>query len=327
MKLLVTGGCGFIGSNFIHYILETYPDCKIINLDCLNYAGNLENLSDIAKNKNYKFVKGNIKDFKLVAKLIKEVDYVVNFAAQTHVDRSIKEASEFIETNIKGVFTLLEASRSSRIKLFVQISTDEVYGSTLEGSFIETDPLFPSSPYSASKAASDCLCNAYAATYKIPVMVTRCTNNFGPYQYPEKVLPLFITNLLEGKSVPLYGDGLNVRDWIFVYDHVRAIDFLMHKGKPGEIYNISSDCEVANIELTRLVLKKFGLDETYIKYVQDRPAHDRRYSLDSSKLRSLGWKPVYDFSASLDATIDWYKENTKWWKKLKPSTKHRAKTR
>jgi len=317
MKLLVTGGCGFIGSNFIHYILETYPEYKITNLDCLNYAGNLENLSDIAKNKNYKFVKGNIKDSKTVNKLIKDADYVINFAAQTHVDRSIEEAKDFIETNINGVFVLLEACRNSKIKLFMQISTDEVYGSSLEGSFIETDALLPSSPYSASKAAADCLCNAYSATYKIPVMVTRCTNNFGPYQYPEKVIPLFITNLLEIKKVPLYGDGLNVRDWIYVHDHVRAIDFLMHKGKSGEVYNISSNNEVANIELTKLILKKFGLDEACIEYVQDRPAHDRRYSLDASKLRSLGWKPVYDFSASLDATIDWYKENAKWWKKIK----------
>jgi dTDP-glucose 4,6-dehydratase len=317
MKLLVTGGAGFIGSNFIRYILETYPEYKITNLDCLNYAGNLENLSDIAKNKNYKFVKGNIKDSKTISKLVKEADYVVNFAAQTHVDRSIKEAKDFIETNINGVFVLLEACRNSKIKLFMQISTDEVYGSSLESSFIETDALLPSSPYSASKAAADCLCNAYSATYKIPVMITRCTNNFGPYQYPEKVIPLFITNLLQGKRLPLYGDGLNVRDWIYVYDHVRAIDFLMHKGKSGEVYNISSNNEVANIELPKLILNKFGLDEAYIEYVEDRPAHDRRYSLDSSKLRALGWKPVYDFSASLDATIDWYKENAKWWKKIK----------
>jgi dTDP-glucose 4,6-dehydratase len=319
MKLLVTGGCGFIGSNFIHYILETYPDYKIINLDCLTYAGNLENVSDVAKNKNYKFVKGNINDFKLMNKLIKECDYAVNFAAQTHVDRSIKEAKDFIETNINGVVTLLEASRNSSVKLFVQISTDEVYGSALEESFIETDRLEPSSPYSASKAAADCLVNAYAATYKIPAIVTRCTNNFGPRQYPEKAIPLFVTNLLSGRKVPLYGDGLNVRDWIYVYDHVRAVDFLMHKGKPGEIYNISSGNEVANIELTKIILKNFGLDESYIEYVEDRPAHDRRYSLDSSKIRSLGWKPVYDFNASLDATINWYKENTKWWKKIKLS--------
>ncbi len=315
MRLLVTGGCGFIGSNFIRYILDEYPDYKITNLDCLSYAGNLDNLSEVAKNKNYKFIKGDIRDFKLVKKIINDKDVVINFAAQTHVDRSIKEAKDFIETNIVGVFTLLEASRNTNIKLFLQVSTDEVYGSTLEGSFIEADTLSPSSPYSASKAAGDVLCNSYALTYKMPVAITRCTNNFGPYQYPEKVIPLFITNILENKKVPLYGDGLNVRDWIYVLDHVRAIDFLMRKAEPGEIYNISSNNEITNIELTKIILKKFDLDENYIDYIEDRPAHDRRYSLDSTKLRNLGWKPVYDFSASLDATIDWYKENIKWWKK------------
>ncbi|MDP2924247.1 MAG: GDP-mannose 4,6-dehydratase [Candidatus Omnitrophota bacterium] len=692
MKLLVTGGCGFIGSNFIRYILQMYPEYKVINLDALNYAGNLENLSDIAKNKNYKFIKGDIRNFSLVKKLIKGIDYVVNFAAQTHVDRSIKEAKDFIETNINGVFTLLETAKDSDIKKIIHIScydeetraltteglktykelkrgdyvfslnpktkeieikpiekviiqpykgemvrfknkridllvtpnhnmfiintnksrmlvetaeecskrcffytpkgywvgkdeewfgieghgkvrtedlmyilgifigdgfiayqekevetksglsrkefleksrdkdtgqfrkiekhsdckslchsyriffdipvndkcrkkveetlfrlkvkynchagkagthlyftsqafmkffeqcgrgarnkhiprwaldyspkylrhllqglmdsdghndkiyhtvsekltydiaelcikvglqpsihkkhsksflngrkiegdshyvfvantiksisrhkikkfkyegdiwclkvkdnknflverngrfdfcgnTDEVYGSILEGSFIETDPLFPSSPYSASKAAADVLCNAYALTYRIPVIITRSSNNFGSYQYPEKVIPLFITNVLERKKVPLYGDGLNVRDWLYVLDNVRAIDFLLRKGDVGQIYNISSNNEINNIELTRIILKKFDLDENWIKYVKDRPAHDRRYSLDSSRLRSLGWKPIYDFSSSLDATIDWYKNNTKWWKKIKPSVKHRAKAR
>jgi len=317
MNLLVTGGCGFIGSNFIRYMLQTYSDYKITNLDCLNYAGNLENLADVAKNKNYKFIKGDIRNFKLVRKLINDADIVVNFAAQTHVDRSIKGAKDFIETNINGVFTLLEACRDTNIKLFIQVSTDEVYGSTLEGAFVETDTLSPSSPYSASKAAADVLCNSYVLTYKVPVAITRCTNNFGPYQYPEKVIPLFITNILEHKKVPLYGDGLNVRDWIYVLDHVRAIDFLMHRAKIGEIYNVSSNNEVSNIELTKIVLRKFGLGEDCIDYVEDRPAHDRRYSLDSTRLRNLGWKPVYDFSASLDATIDWYKENIKLWKKIK----------
>jgi dTDP-glucose 4,6-dehydratase len=319
MKLLVTGGCGFIGSNFTHYILQEYPGCKVINLDCLNYAGNLDNVKDITKNKNYEFIEGDIRDFKLVTKLIKDTDYVINFAAQTHVDRSIKEAKDFIETNINGVFTLLEACRGARLKLFLQVSTDEVYGSILEGSFLETDGLAPSSPYSASKASADVLCHAYALTYKLPIVITRCTNNFGPYQYPEKVIPLFITNILENKKVPLYGDGLNIRDWIFVYDHVRAIDFLLHRANPAEVYNISSGNEITNLELTRLILKKFGLDDNYIEYVEDRPAHDRRYSIDSSKLKSLGWKPIYDFSSSLDATIDWYKQNIKWWKKIKDS--------
>jgi dTDP-glucose 4,6-dehydratase len=317
MKLLVTGGCGFIGSHFIRYILETYPGYKIINLDCLAYAGNLENLQDVEKNKNYKFVKGDIRDFQLVKSLMKNIDIVVNFAAQTHVDRSIREAGEFIETNINGVFNLLEVAKDTKPKLFIQISSDEVYGSLLEGSAIEADALLPSSPYSASKAAADVLCNAYYLTYNVPVIVSRSSNNFGPYQYPEKVIPLFITNLLEKKKVPLYGDGLNVRDWIYVLDNVRAIDFLLHKAQAGQIYNISANNEISNLELTKAILKKFNLEESWIKYVKDRPAHDRRYSLDSSKLRSLGYKPIYDFSASLDATIDWYKQNSKWWKRLK----------
>jgi dTDP-glucose 4,6-dehydratase len=317
MKMLVTGGCGFIGSNFVRYILKMYPDYKVVNLDALTYAGNLKNLRDVEKNKNYKFIKGDIRNFTLVKKLMKDTDFVINFAAQTHVDRSINQAKEFIETNVNGVFVLLEAARQVNLKLFIQISTDEVYGSRLEGSFIETDTLMPSSPYSASKAGADCLCNAYAATYKIPLIITRSSNNFGPFQYPEKVIPLFITNLLEKKKVPLYGDGLNIRDWLYVLDNVRAIDFLLHKGAAGEIYNISSNNEIANIDLTKLILKKFNLDESRIKYVKDRPAHDRRYSLDSSKLHALGFKPIYDFSASLDATIDWYKQNVKWWEKLK----------
>lgn len=320
MRLLVTGGCGFIGSNFIRYILETYPDYKVINLDCLSYAGNLENLRDVEKNKNYKFVKGDIRDFILVKRLMRDADILVNLAAQTHVDRSIKEAREFIETNVNGVYVLLEAVRQSpHLKIAVQIGTDEVYGSILEGSFIETDPLSPSSPYSASKAAADLLCHAYQLTYKVPTIIIRSVNNFGPYQYPEKVIPLFITNLLEGKRVPLYGDGLNIRDWMYVLDNVRAIDFIVHQGGVGEIYNVASNNEITNLDLTLRVLKEFGLDESWIEYVKDRPAHDRRYSLDSSKLRALGWKPIYDFEKSLEATIKWYKEHTEWWKKLKGS--------
>ncbi|MEI8349143.1 MAG: dTDP-glucose 4,6-dehydratase [Candidatus Omnitrophota bacterium] len=319
MKLLVTGGCGFIGSHFIRYILQMYPQYKIINIDNLCYAGNLENLRDVEKNKDYRFVKGDIRNFALAKRLMKGTDIVINFAAQTHVDRSIKSAKDFIETNINGVYTLLEAARSSDLKLFVQISTDEVYGSISEGSFMETDSLFPSSPYSASKAGADVLCHAYGLTYKIPIIVTRSVNNFGPCQYPEKIIPLFVTNILEKKKVPLYGDGLNVRDWIYVLDNVRAIDFLLHQGKTGEIYNISVGNEIANIDLTNIILKKFNLDDSWIKPVVDRPAHDRRYSLDFSKLHSLGWKPLYDFSSSLDATIDWYKKNKKWWKKLKKS--------
>jgi dTDP-glucose 4,6-dehydratase len=319
MKLLVTGGCGFIGSHFIRYILGTYPDYEVVNLDCLAYSGNLDNLRDVEKNKNYQFQKGDIRDFELVRGLMKDVDIVVNFAAQTHVDRSIKEAREFIETNVKGTFTLLEAARLSNLKVFVQAGTDEVYGSILEGSFIETDPLSPSSPYSASKAGADLLCGAYGLTYRVPVVIVRSTNNFGPNQYPEKIIPLFITNILEGKKVPLYGDGFNVRDWIYVLDNVRAIDFLLHKGKRGEIYNVSAGNEITNLDLTKVILKKFGLNESWIEFVEDRPAHDRRYSLDSGKLRSLGWKPIYDFDKSLEATIDWYKDSRKWWERLKKS--------
>jgi dTDP-glucose 4,6-dehydratase len=319
MKLLITGGCGFIGSHFVRYILQTYPEYEVINLDLLNYCGNLDNLRDIEKNKNYKFIRGDIGNFKLVKKLIKDIDCIVNFAAQTHVDRSINKAKEFIQTNVDGTAILLEAARLSNIKKFIQISTDEVYGSIAEGSFIETDRLSPSSPYSASKAGADELCHAYMLTYQLPIIITRCTNNFGPNQYPEKVIPLFITNILEGKKVPLYGDGLNVRDWIYVLDNVRAVDFIIHRAEVNQIYNIAADNEVNNLELTNIILEKFELDNSWIEYVQDRPAHDRRYSLDSSKLRNLGWKPVYDFKASLDATIDWYKHNRKWWQKLKKS--------
>lgn len=318
MKLLVCGGAGFIGSHFIRYILQMYQDYKVINVDCLTYAGNLKNLSDVAKNKNYKFIKADIRNFNLIKKLLKKVDVLINFAAQTHVDRSIKDSKDFIKTNIEGTWTLLEASKLAKnLKLFIQLSTDEVYGSIQEGSFIETDPLNPSSPYAASKASADLLCNAYMITYKIPIMIIRPTNNFGPYQYPEKVIPLFITNILENKKIPLYGDGLNIRNWLYVLDTVRAIDFLLHKGEPGNIYNVSGETELTNLELAELILKKFNLNNSWIKYVEDRAGHDRRYCLDSTKLRSLGWKPVYDFKKSLDTTIEWYKENISWWKDLK----------
>ncbi|MCM8831500.1 MAG: dTDP-glucose 4,6-dehydratase [Candidatus Omnitrophica bacterium] len=318
MRFLVTGGAGFIGSNFIRYILQLYQNYKVINLDCLTYAGNLENLKDVEKNKNYKFIKGDIRNVTLLKKLIKNIDVLINFAAQTHVDRSIKDSEEFMQTNVEGTWALLEVARLAKnLKLFVQISTDEVYGSIQEGSFIETDPLNPSSPYAASKAAADLLCNAYFVTYKVPIIIIRSTNNFGPYQYPEKIIPLFITNILENKKLPLYGDGLNIRNWIYVLDNVRAIDFLIHKGEVGQIYNVSSDDEFTNLQITEMILKKFNLDNSWIKYVKDRAGHDRRYSIDATKIRSLGWKPIYDFEKSLDATIEWYKENIAWWKKLK----------
>lgn len=317
MKLLITGGAGFIGSNFVRYILDKYPDCNITNLDKLTYAGNLENLSGIEKNKNYRFVQGDICDEQLVQKLIKDADAVINFAAETHVDRSIKGSAEFTRTNIEGTRVLLDAAKNCRIKKFIQISTDEVYGSILNGSFKETDALNPNSPYSASKAAADLLARSYFATHNMPVIITRTCNNFGPYQYPEKIMPLFITNLLEGKKVPLYGDGMNVREWIYVKDNCGAIDLVMQKGEAGEIYNIGSDDEKTNLELTDILLKELGKTESFIEYVKDRKGHDRRYSLDCSKIINIGWKPEYNFEKSVKETIKWYKENEKWWRKLK----------
>ena len=317
MKLLVTGGCGFIGSNFIRHILKKYPSYKVVNWDKLTYAGNSENLIDVRENKNYTFVKGDIRDRRLAEKLLPQCDCIVNFAAATHVDRSIQDAGDFIKSNIQGAYTLLEAARGSKIKRFLQISTDEVYGSVEKGRSKENDSLFPNSPYSASKAAADHLARAYGITYKLPIIITRSSNNFGPYQYPEKVIPLFITNLLEGKKVPLYGDGLNKRDWLFVQDNCRAIDTVLHKGKTGEIYNIGAGREIPNIILTKDILKLTGMPQSRIQYVADRPGHDRRYALDVNKLKSLGWRQEYTFADALRLTIDWYKNNPNWWKKLK----------
>ena len=317
MKLLVTGGCGFIGSNFIRYMLKKYHSYKIINLDKLTYCGRRENLKDIEKDKRYRFVKGDICDGKIVNKLTKGCDAILNFAASTHVDRSIIDASDFIRTNVHGTQVLLDAARKNKIKKFVNISTDEVYGSIQKGSFNERSLLHPNSPYSASKAAGDHLALAYYTTFKMPIVVTRSSNNFGPYQFPEKVMPLFITNLLENKKVPLYGDGMNVRDWLYVLDNCRGIDVVLHKGKPGEIYNIGGSYEIPNIRLTRTILKLLGKTYSMIKYVPDRLGHDRRYSLDSTKIKRLGWKTTKDFSAAIKETIEWYKNNEKWWKGLK----------
>ena len=317
MKLLITGGAGFIGSNFIRLMLKKYPTYKIVNLDKLTYAGNLENLKDIKGQRNYTFVKGDICDLKLAQKLVSGADAVINFAAATHVDRSIQDAGDFIKSNIQGTYTLLEAARKSKIQRFLQISTDEVYGSVEKGRSKENDSLFPNSPYSASKAAADHLVRAYGVTYKLPVMITRSSNNFGPYQYPEKVIPLFITNLLEGKKVPLYGDGLNKRDWLFVLDNCRAIDAVLHKGKTGEIYNIGAGREIPNIDLTKKILKLSAMPESRIQYVPDRPGHDRRYALNVNKLRNLGWRQEFSFSNALKLTIEWYKNNPHWWKRLK----------
>jgi len=317
MKLLVTGGCGFIFSNFIRYMLKKYPDYEIINLDALFYAGRLENTEDFKDNPNYRFVKGNICDEKLVDELMQEVDWVVNGAAQTHVDRSITDPDEFIKTDILGTYTLLEAAKKHNIKKFLAISTDEVYGSIDKGLFTEKSLIKPNSPYSASKAGADLMVRAYFKTYNLPVLITRSSNNYGSFQYPEKMIPLFVTNLLEEKKVPLYGDGLNVRDWLYVLDNCSGIDLVLHKGKFGEVYNIGADNEKTNKEITEIILKQLGKDDSWIKHVKDRPGHDKRYALDSSKIKKLGWKPEYDFEKAIKETIDWYKNNEDWWKKIK----------
>jgi dTDP-glucose 4,6-dehydratase len=317
MKLLITGGCGFIGSNFIRYILNKYPNYSIVNLDKLTYCGNPENINDVEDNPNYKFVNGNICDEQLVNELVKDVDIIVHFAAESHVDNSIKDPFIFTKTNMIGTHNLLEAARNNDIKKFIMISTDEVYGSINDGSFTESSPFKPNSPYSSTKAAADMLARSYYKTYDLPVIITRSSNNFGPYQFPEKVVPLFITNLIEDKKVPIYGDGLNVRDWLYVIDNCEGIDFVMHKGKIGEDYNIGGGNELTNIEITKLILKELDKDESSIEYVKDRAGHDRRYSLDCSKIHALGWKPRFDFQSALKETVKWYKDNQEWWKKLK----------
>jgi len=300
-------------------MLVEHPDDSIVNLDKVTYAGNPDNLKDIAGDPRYAFVRGDICDPEIVASVFREhqIDAVVHFAAESHVDRSIEDASVFVRTNVLGTHVLLEAALNHGVDRFIHVSTDEVYGSIRSGSFRETDNLNPSSPYSASKAASDLLARSYFITHNLPVIVTRCTNNFGPYQYPEKLIPLFTTNLLDGKKVPLYGTGRNVRDWIYVIDHCRALDLLLRNGTPGEIYNISSGNEKSNLEITAKILEILGRDESMIEYVQDRPGHDWRYSLDSSKLRAMGWRPEYDFETALRETVAWYTENEWWWRPLK----------
>ncbi len=318
MKILVTGGAGFIGSCFIRHIMNKYPEYKVINLDALTYCGNLENLKDIEGNSSYRFVQGNICDKELVRELVSEVDCIVNFAAESHVDNSIKNPEIFIETNVKGTLNLLDASKEAGIDRFLQVSTDEVYGS-LEGNgyFYETTPLAPNSPYSASKASADMLVRAYFETYKLPVLNTRCSNNYGPYQYPEKLIPLFISKLLKGEKVPVYGDGLNVRDWLYVYDHCEAIDVVLHKGKVGEVYNIGGHNEKTNLEITGIILNAMGKDVSSIEFVQDRPGHDRRYAISNDKITSeLGWKPSLTFEEGIKRTIDWYLKNADWIKSI-----------
>lgn len=318
MRLLVTGGAGFIGSCFVRHILNKYPDYKIINLDILTYAGNLENLKDIENNPNYRFVQGDICDKKLVAELMAEVDCCLNFAAESHVDRSITGPEIFVQTNVQGTQTLLQAAKDLKIKRYLQVSTDEVYGSLgPTGYFTEETPLAPNSPYSASKASADMFVRAYFETFHIPVLITRCSNNYGPYQYPEKLIPLFINNLLQDKQVPVYGDGMNIRDWLYVYDHCSAIDAVLHKGKEGEVYNIGGNNEKPNIEITKILLNALNKSESLINYVEDRLGHDRRYAIDSSKIqRELGWEPSVTFEEGIKLTIDWYINNTEWIKDL-----------
>ena len=319
MTMLVTGGAGFIGSNFIRHMLTEHPDIPIINLDALTYAGNLESLRGVAENPNYTLIKGDICDTTTVAAIFQNhpIDTVIHFAAESHVDRSISDGSAFVRTNVLGTFTLLDCALKHRIRRFIHISTDEVYGSIFEGSFVETDNLNPSSPYSSSKAGSDLLARSFFITHGLPVIVTRCTNNYGPYQFPEKLIPLFVTNLLEGKKVPIYGTGRNIRDWLYVIDHCRAIDFVLQHGKSGEVYNIGGGAEKTNFEITTKILELLGKDESMIDYVPDRKGHDFRYSLDFGKLRTLGWKPAYTFDDALAATVTWYVENEWWWRPLK----------
>ncbi len=319
--VLITGGAGFIGSNFTRYMLQKYPNYKVVVYDKLTYAGNLDNLKDVAQDypHRYTFIQGDICDAKLVEETIKthRVDFIVNFAAESHVDRSLFEPGSFIQTDVFGTYVLLETLKRFGVSRMVQVSTDEVYGSIEKGSFKESDPLNPSSPYSASKAAGDLMCIAYYKTWGVPVMITRGSNTFGPYQYPEKIIPLFITNAIDDQPLPLYGDGLNVRDWLYVLDHCEAIDLVLHEGKPGEIYNIGAGNELTNLELTRRILKHLNKPESLIRFVEDRPGHDRRYSLDCTKIRSLGWSPRYDFDQALAETVRWYVENQWWWRKIK----------
>jgi len=323
MRILVTGGCGFIGSNFVRYLLKTYPDYSVINVDKLTYAGNLENLSDIAETPRYSFMRGDIADASPMEALTgKGIDALVNFAAESHVDRSIEDPSTFIKTNVYGTFVLLEAVRKASSKQqirFIQISTDEVYGSLGEtGAFTEETPLAPNSPYAASKTSADLLVRAYHHTYGLPVLITRCSNNYGPYQFPEKLIPLMISNAMEDKKLPIYGDGMNVRDWIYVEDHCRAIDRVMHDGRPGEVYNIGGRSEKPNLTVAKAILDHLGKPHSMIQFVTDRLGHDRRYAIDFSKIeRELGWAPSVSFGEGIRLTVEWYLAHQEWWRKIK----------
>ncbi len=317
MKILVTGGSGFIGSNFVRHVLATHPDHAVVNLDKLTYAGNPENLRDVESDRRYRFVHGDICDAAAVRDAMAGADAVVHFAAESHVDRSNLGADEFLRTNVNGTFTLLDTARELKVGRFVQVSTDEVYGSIARGAAREGDALNPSNPYAASKAAGDLLARSYWTTHGLPVIITRSSNNFGPYQYPEKLTPLFITNAIEDRPLPLYGDGKNVRDWLYVLDNCEAIDLVLHRGRDGEIYNIGGGTEVENADLTRRILRLLGKPESLIQPVRDRPGHDRRYALDSSRIRDLGWTPRHSFDAALEATVVWYRTQEAWWRPLK----------
>ncbi|MDQ7815405.1 MAG: dTDP-glucose 4,6-dehydratase [Melioribacteraceae bacterium] len=316
-KILVTGGAGFIGSNFVNYILTNRNDLFIVNLDKLTYAGNLENLKEVENYKNYSFIKGDITNNELVDYLFKKYsfNYVINFAAESHVDRSILGSEVFFRSNVVGTNVLLEASRRYGIEKFVQISTDEVYGSLgPTGLFTETTPVSPNSPYSSSKAAADLMALSFFHTFGLPVVITRCSNNYGPFQFPEKLIPLMIINSLNGKKLPVYGDGLNVRDWVYVIDHNRAVEIVLEQGKEGEVYNIGASREMKNIDIVKIILSKLTKPESLIEYVKDRPGHDRRYAIDSSKIQNeLGWKPEFDFESAINQTIEWYLKNKDWW--------------
>jgi dTDP-glucose 4,6-dehydratase len=315
--LLVTGGAGFIGSNFIHYMLKRYPDCKIINLDKLTYAGNLDNLKDVENDPRYEFIHGDIRDKELVREVYKKVHGVVHLAAETHVDRSIVDAGEFVLTDVFGSFVLFEALRNFDLEFFIHVSTDEVYGSRDQGFFSEDDAFNPSSPYAASKAGADRLAYSYTVTHDLPIIILRPSNNYGPYQYPEKFIPLFVTNALEGKSLPLYGKGTNVRDWLYVEDNCRAIDMVMQKGKLGEAYNVGANNEVRNIDIANRIVSVLDKPESLIKFVSDRLGHDKRYALDCDKIHALGWEPEKNFDDGLEFTVRWYRENPKWWRNIK----------
>lgn len=321
MNILVTGGAGFIGSNFIQYMIETYQDYFIVNYDALTYAGNLDNLKEIHHHEHYTFIKGDINNRELLDTVVKGhgIDVIVNFAAESHVDRSITEPDIFIKSNVLGTQTLLDIAKENKIKKYVQISTDEVYGSLGEtGYFTEETRLAPNSPYAASKAGADMLVSAYHKTYGLNVNITRCSNNYGSYQFPEKLIPLMITNAIEGERLPVYGDGKNVRDWLHVRDHCMAIDLVIHKGRAGEVYNIGGHNEKTNNEIVHFILEKLGVSKDLILFVEDRLGHDRRYAIDATKLeRELGWEPIYTFEKGMDETIRWYVENEKWWRKIK----------